>query len=337
MDTTALLNGLIEGKDLTAAETSGFLTALMRGEVSPIQAGGILTALRIKGEKPEEITGLIRAMREFMLKVNAPGAIDVVGTGGDNAGTFNISTAAALVAVGAGAKVAKHGNRAASSKCGSADVLEAFGVRIVLSKEEAERVFQEIGMVFLFAPAYHPAAKEVVAVRRELKVRTIFNVLGPFANPAGTARQVTGVPNLTIAKTMSEVATGLGYEHLLIVTSEDGMDEVSTSAPTHVYELRGANMQEWTIDPSGHGIAKPAEGALLGGTAEENSLIIRNILDGEKGPKRDIVVLNAACALYVAGIAADIAAGVALANDSIDGGKARDVLAALIRETNATV
>src|SRR3989344_272489 len=291
MDTTALLNGLIEGKDLTAAETSGFLSALMRGEVSPIEAGGILTALRIKGEKPEEIIGLIRSMREFMLKVNAPGAIDVVGTGGDNAGTFNISTAAALVAVGAGAKVAKHGNRAASSKCGSADVLEALGVRIVLSKEEAERVFQKTGMVFLFAPAYHPAAKEVVAVRRELKVRTIFNVLGPFANPAGTVRQVTGVPNKTIAKTMAEVATGLGYEHLLIVTSEDGMDEVSTSALTHVYELRGTDTQEWTIDPSGYGIEKPATGALLGGTAEENALIIRNIFDGENGPKRDIVVL----------------------------------------------
>ncbi|MCE9541062.1 anthranilate phosphoribosyltransferase [Candidatus Kaiserbacteria bacterium] len=334
MDATALLNTLVAGDDIPESDAVAFLDALMRGEVSAVQAGAILTALRIKGETASEISGFIRAMRAAMIPVDAPGALDIVGTGGDNSGTFNISTTAALIAVGAGAKIAKHGNRAASSKCGSADVLEALGVRIELTKSDAERVYAETGMVFLFAPAFHPATKGVVQVRKELKIRTIFNVLGPFLNPAGAKRQLVGVPDAAVASTMADVAASLGYERLMIVASDDGMDEVSTAAPTRVYELKGDIREEWVLEPERFGFAKPERGALSGGTAEQNAAIVKSILGGEKGPKRDIAVLNAACGLVVAGIADSIEDGIARAEDSIESGSARNVLDALVSATN---
>ena len=333
MNTTEILNKILKRQDLTSEETSQLLLGIMDGAVTSVQAGAILVALRMKGETASEILGFIKTMRAKMISIDAPGAVDVVGTGGDGTGTFNISTAAAFVVSGAGAKVAKHGNRAASSKCGSADVLEALGVKIDLAPEKAKAVFNNTGMIFMFAPLYHPSMKAVVGVRRELKVRTIFNVLGPFTNPAGTLRQLTGVPNEEIAKKLTSVSKQLGYKHLLIVTSEDGMDEVSISSKTQAFEIRGEKVKKFTIDPAKLGIKKAAKSALLGGNKEENAQIITNILKGEKGPKRDIVVLNSACALFVAGAVKNIKDGIKLAEESIDSGKAQKALENLVRES----
>lgn len=333
MDTTLILNSLIARKDLSEKEAGEFLERIMDGRVSPVQAGAILTALRMKGESSSEVLGLIKTMRAKMLTVSAPDAIDIVGTGGDGSGTFNISTASAFVARGAGVKVAKHGNRAASSRCGSADVLEALGVKIELTPEQAQRVFEAAGIVFMFAPIYHASMKQVVAVRRELKVRTIFNVLGPFTNPAGTKRQLVGVPNLDLAEKLAEVALGLGYKRLLIITSEDGMDEASVSAKTRVFEISGKHVKKYAVEPAKLGFKKAPMSALRGGDSAGNAAIIREILSGEKGPKRNIVLLNSGLALYVAGIAKDIPQGIELAERSIDGGKALSALEILVKET----
>ena len=332
MDATKILNTLVDKKDLTAAEARQFLIDVMDGVISPVQTGAILTAFRMKGESVSEVKGLIEGMREKMLPVHAEGAIDIVGTGGGAADPFNISTASAFVARGAGAKIAKHGNRAASSKCGSADVLEALGVRIVLTPAQAEDVFKNAGMVFLFAPQYHPSMKQVVLVRKELKIRTIFNALGPFSNPAGTKRQLVGVPNISLAEKLAEVARGLEYKHLLVVTSEDGMDEISTSAQTHVFEITERHVKKYMIDPAQLGFKKAELSSLQSGGPEENAAMIREILSGEKGPKRDIVILNAGVALYVAGIAKDVEQGIALAAESIDSGKAKQALDNLVKE-----
>ena len=333
MNSTDILNKLIAQEDLSAADMTGLFDAIVRDEVPTTQIAGILVALRMKGESAEEIEGLVRAMRFHMVKVHAEGAIDIVGTGGDGAGTFNISTAAALIACGAGAKIAKHGNRAASSQCGSADVLEALGVNIDLSPEQAERVFRNAGIVFLFAPAFHPATKNVVAVRRELKVRTIFNVLGPFANPAGARRQLVGVPNREIAKKMASAAKNLDYEHLLIVTSE-GMDEISTSSKTSAIELKDGTSRAFTINPSKFGYSGVA-GELAGGDAAFNAQIIRDVLAGRRGAHRDVAVLNAAFGLYVAGIANEAKEGVRLAEKSIDSGEANAALEHLIKHSTS--
>ena len=335
MDTTKLLNTLIARKNLSEKEAGEFLEGIMSGTVSAVQAGAILTALRMKGESAPEVLGFIKTMRANMLTISAPNAMDIVGTGGDGTGTFNISTTSAFVARGAGVKIAKHGNRAASSKCGSADVLEALGVKIELTPTQAEEVFKNAGMVFLFAPLYHPSMKQVVLVRKELKIRTIFNVLGPFSNPASTKRQLVGVPNAELAKKLSEVAQGLGYEHLLIITSDDGMDEASISAKTKVFEISRKSSKNYVIDPVKLGFKRAPAAALRGGTAEENAGIIRSILSGEKGPKRDIVVLNAGLALYAAGAAKTTKEGVALAERALDSGSARAALESLIKNSNA--
>ena len=333
-----LLNMLIAKKDLSARDAETFLDDVVRGAITPVQIGAILTALRIKGESPAEIVGLIRAMRKHMVPVNAKDAIDIVGTGGDGGGgkgTFNISTTAALVVAGAGVKVAKHGNRAASSKCGSADVLEALGVNIFLSKEQAEIVFKNAGIVFLFAPLFHPAMKQVGAVRKELGVRTVFNILGPFANPAGTKRQIVGVPNREIAKKMAEVGKQLDFDRLFIVTS-DGTDEIGISKNTDVFEVRGKSLKKFKINPEKFGFRKTSRSKILGGNPEESAKIIQDILGGEeKGARREIVILNSAVALYVAGAVKNIKEGIKLAEDSIDSGKAAQALENLVRETNA--
>lgn len=332
-DATMLLNSLVEKKDITAQDAAAFLDNVMEGKVSPVQAGAILAALRMKGETVDEIRGFVQAMRARMLTVKAEGAIDIVGTGGDEVGPFNISTAAAFVAAGAGAKVAKHGNRSASSKCGSADVLEALGVNIHLKPDEAQKVIERAGIVFFFAPLFHPATKQVVAVRKELKIRTVFNILGPLLNPAGVKRQLLGAANTATGKKIADVAKALGYEHLLIVSSEDGMDKISLSAKTRAYEIKGTAVKTFTIDPKKFGFKASTKNDILGGTPEENAAIIRAILGGEKGPKRDIVVLNAAFALSVAGIVKTAKEGIALAERSIDSGAARAALERLITET----
>ena len=336
-DATALLNTLLAKKDLSREEARSFLDAVILGGMTPAQIGAILVALRAKGEVASEVLGLLESMREHMQKIEAPGAIDIVGTGGDGSGTFNISTASAFVASGAGAKVAKHGNRAASSKCGSADVLEALGVNIQLTPEQAKKVYDAAGIVFLFAPIYHAALKNVVAVRKELKIRTIFNVLGPFANPASTRRQLVGVPNKGIAKTMAAVIPKLGYERILLVTSEDGMDEISLSSKTHAVEYKGGKSRKFSIEPSKFGFKRAVQGELVGADAQQNATIIRDILDGKKDAKRDITVLNAAFALYIAGIAKTPNEGVILAEKSIDSGAARAALDLLVKESNKFV
>lgn len=327
------LNKLIDGNNLSQKESGVLLEQIIQGELNPVQIAAVLTGLRTKGETADEILGFIQTMRKHMVKVNAPGALDIVGTGGDGIGTFNISTASSLVVAGSGVLVAKHGNRAASSQCGSADVLETLGVNINLTPEQAKKVLKKVGMVFLFAPLYHPAMKQIGPVRKELGIRTILNFLGPFLNPAETKKQLLGVPNFVIAEKLAKVATKLNYTHLLLITSEDGMDEITTTSKTKIFEIKGRNLNSYIISPQQFGIKKATKKDLAGKNPVENASIIKNILKGKKGAKRDIVVLNSAAALYLAGKAKDINMGIILAEESIDSGDAMKVLEGLIKET----
>jgi len=328
----AHLETLKQKMDLSESQAGELLTAIMKGELSHEEIKEMLLALKEKGETVDEIVGFVKTMRANMRTVDAPGAVDVVGTGGDGSGSFNISTTAAFVVAGAGVPVAKHGNRAASSKCGSADVLESLGVNIELSPEQATQVYNQTGIVFMLAPLYHPAMKTVGAARKELKVRTVFNLLGPFANPAGTKRQLTGVPDKEAAEMMSKAAQKLDFERVFIVTSDDHMDEISLSAPTQLYDVTSGAVAHSIIDPQELGF-KPTADALKGGTAQENAEITRSILKGEKGPKRDVVILNSAFALHVAGKAKSPQEGILIAQKSIDSGAAITVLEKLVAES----
>jgi len=292
MEVTELLQKLVERKNLTRDETKSLLTEVMSGNVFPTQIAAILTALRMKGETVDEITGFIQAMREHMVRVDFPEAIDVCGTGGDGSNSINISTAVSFVVAACGVRVAKHGNRAASSKAGAADVLDALGVNINLSAEQAKEVGEKVGMVFLFAPLFHPATKSVAVVRKEIKIRTVFNFLGPFLNPASTERQLIGVPDKEIAEKLILVGQELGYKHLVIITSEDGIDEVSLSAKTHIFTLKNNQSKHFVIDPAQYGFKKKEKSEILGGTVAENAQFLKDILAGKKGSKRDIVILN---------------------------------------------
>jgi len=333
MDPVQMLGKLVAGEDLEMDEAGALLDAAAEG-LEPALLGGLLVALRVKGETVDEIAGLVSAMRRHMTAVKPPaGAIDVCGTGGDGAQTFNVSTTVALVVAAAGVPVAKHGNRAASSLCGSADVLEALGVRITLAPEEAQEVLEKVGMVFLFAPLYHPALKQVAIVRKALGVRTIFNLLGPFANPAGVRRQLVGVPSEAMAARLAEVGSRLGYERLMVVAGNDGLDELSTGAVSVVYDVEGASVRKYTINPGDYGFAKAKISDLAGGDAQASAELIRAILAGRQGPPRDIVLLNAAAALVVAGVASDFAAGMARAGEVIDSGAAATLLERLAVET----
>lgn len=327
------LNKLVDGNDLSEKEASVLLEKIIAGDLNPVQSAAVLVALRIKGESVNEIVGFITTMRKHMVSVKAPKSIDIVGTGGDGYGTFNISTATGFVVAGAGVLVAKHGNRAASSKCGSADVLEALGVNINLTPKQAENVFKKIGMVFLYAPLFHPAMKQIGPVRKELGFRTIFNFLGPFLNPALTKRQLLGVPNEKIAKKLALVATKLKYTHLLLVTSKDGMDEITTTTETEIFEVKGKKINSLIISPQQFGIAKACKKDLTGKGPSENAYIIQNILKGKRGPQRDIVVLNSAAAIYLSGKVQSISKGISLAEKSINEGCAMKVLGNLIKET----
>lgn len=333
MDITKLLNKLVEKQNLTTSETKLFLEMVMKGEVLPSQIAAILVALGMKGETTDEILGLVQAMRQQMVRVAVTDAIDVCGTGGDGSNSINISTAVSFVVAACGVNVAKHGNRAASSKSGTADVLEALDVNIDLTADQVKEVLEKVGMVFLFAPNFHPATKHVAIVRKELKIRTVFNFLGPFLSPASVKRQLIGVPNKEIAKSLLAVAKQLGYEHLVLVSSEDGMDEVSLTAATHVFEIRNGKEKEFIIDPKDYGFEIVLKEEIMGGSAEENAKILMNILEGEKGAKRNIVILNSAVALYVAGKVKTIKEGIAFAEKAIDSGKAKKVLENLVKET----
>ena len=324
----------VERKDLSADEMSGAMEEIMTGRATPAQVGAFLIALRMKGETPEEIMGGARVMREKVVKVKLPRgstAMDLCGTGGDGAHTFNISTAASLVTAGAGVTVAKHGNRAVSSDCGSADVLEALGVKLDSPPDCAEKCMEEAGMAFLFAPRYHPAMKHAIGPRREIGQRTIFNILGPLTNPAGVKRQLLGVHDPGMMRLLAEGLRLLGAERILLVHGRDGLDEASLSDETDVVELCGGEIKDWTFVPEDAGVTRAPKEALRGGAAEENARALRKLLEGEKGPLRDVTVLNAACALMAADGAKDLKEGAHLAEESIDSGRALAVLDKLVR------
>jgi anthranilate phosphoribosyltransferase len=326
---------VVDGQHLDRQEMVEVFGEIMDGKASDVQKSAFLIALRMKGETPEEITGAAIAMRERVtpLDVDREILVDTCGTGGDGRGTFNISTLAAIVAAGAGANVAKHGNRAVSSSCGSADVLTALGVHIDLDAPRMSRVLERTGISFLFAPKLHPAMGAVAGVRRELGVRTIFNVLGPLTNPAFAKRQVLGVYAEHLVDVIARVLLALGAEHAIVVHSRDGLDEISISAPTRVCEVRDGEIRAYEIAPNDLGIEVQPIEALAGGDAAENARIAWAILDGEEGARRDVVAANAGAALYVSGAAASLIEGVELARHAINSGAARAKLEELIAAT----
>lgn len=305
---------------------------VMAGEATPVQIAGFLIALRAKGETVEEMAGFVDAMRARATPLSVPdGAIDTCGTGGDRAGTFNISTAAALVAAGTGVPVAKHGNRAASSRCGSADVLEALGVDITLDASGVQTCLREAGMGFCFAPTFHPAMRYAGPARRELGVRTVFNVLGPLANPGRVRRQALGVGAASLAPLMVSVLKDLGHERALVFYGEDGLDELTTTGPSHVYQLVDGRISDYELDPRELGLPNSSPADLLGGTPAENAGLVREVLNGQTGPRRDVVLLNAAAALIAAGRTNDWREAIGLAAESIDSKQARGVLERLVQ------
>jgi anthranilate phosphoribosyltransferase len=326
---------LVERKHLTEGEASACMNEIMSAEATPAQFGAFVTALRMKGESVDEIAGMARTMRDHALAVEVDGPLlDTCGTGGDGSATYNASTAAAFVAAGAGARVAKHGNRAISSACGSADVLEALGVKIELSPQAAARCIHEAGIGFMFAPSFHPAMKFAGPLRREIGVRTVFNILGPLTNPAGAQSQVLGAADRSLAETLAHVLERLGTKHALVVYGEDGLDEVSVSATTEVYELKNGRVGSWTVHPSDVGLSTHDRSSVKGGSAEENAAAIRRVLAGESGALRDFTLMNAAAALVAADLANDMREGVVKAAEAIDSGAARERLEAMVRVSN---
>ena len=330
------IEALVYGNSLSMDDSAAVMGEIMAGEVSPAQISAFLTALRIKGETPQEMAGMATVMREKALSVDAgDSVVDTCGTGGDSKGTFNISTAAAFVAAASGLKVAKHGNRAASGTCGSADVLEALGVKIDLGPEAVERCIEEVGIGFMFAPTFHPAMRHAAPVRREIGIRTVFNILGPLTNPAGARRQVLGVPNFGLGNVMAEVLSLLGSEHSMVVYGQDGIDELSLGGPNNVWEVRGGQISSYVVDPSELGLPRVGLEEIRGGTAEENARTMRRIFEGEERQLGSVVALNGAAVLMVGGKALDWQEAIDIAREAIDGGEALrrvDALVELSRE-----
>ena len=321
---------VVEREDLTQQEAVATMTEIMNGDATPAQVASFITAMRMKGETVEEITGFVRVMREKAVKVR-PGSDDLVdtcGTGGDALDTFNISTTATFVIVGAGVTAAKHGNRAASSTCGSADVLEALGVKVALDAEQVAKCIDGAGIGFMFAPAMHPAMKHAVGPRKEMGIRTVFNVLGPMTNPAGAKRQTIGVFSPDLTNTMAEVLNALGTERAMVFHGAPGLDEMSTLGETKVSEVRDGQVRTYAVNPGdvGLNIASPEDLAAGDGEVADNVKALLSVLGGDEGPKRDIVLLNAAAALVVADKATDLREGIAVAADSIDSGAAMNAL-----------
>ncbi len=324
-----------DGEPLTREEARAAFDIMMSGEATPAQTGGLLMALRVRGETVEEITGAVQTMREKMLPVDAPDkAIDIVGTGGDASGSYNISTASAFVAAGAGLPVAKHGNRALSSKSGAADVLMALGVNIEIGPAQVARCIREAGVGFMFAPAHHSAMRHVGPARVELGTRTIFNLLGPLSNPAGVTRQLTGVFSPGWVEPLAHVLGELGCEATWVVHGEGGLDEISPVGVTKVAELKDGNVRTFEITPEDAGLSRHAFEEIRGGDAEVNAAALRAVLDGQASAYRDAVLMNAGAALVVAGKAADIREGAELAAQAIGSGKARAVLDKLVEVSN---
>ena len=331
-----LIARVAEGAPLTRADAESAFQNLMSGEATPAQIGGFLMALRVRGETVDEITGAVSVMRSKMLPVEAPtDAIDIVGTGGDAKGTLNISTCTALVVAGAGVPVAKHGNRALSSKSGAADVLAALGVNLDLKPDQITRCIHEAGIGFMFAPAHHAAMRHVGPARVELGTRTIFNLIGPLSNPASVRRQLLGVFSPEWLEPLAAVLRDLGSERIWVVHGAGGVDEISLAGPTQVTELADGELRSFEINPEEAGLPMAPIDAIRGGDADANAAALRAVLDGEPGPHRDVVLINAAAALIIAGLATDLASGVALARASIDQSSAKERLARLVTISNA--
>ncbi|WP_083511465.1 anthranilate phosphoribosyltransferase [Alicyclobacillus acidiphilus] len=317
------LQSVVRGEILSADVADAFMHELMNGRVSPVQTAALVSVMATRGERASEIEGFARAMRRHSMKIEAPAhAIDTCGTGGDGANTFNISTTVAIVAAADGVPVAKHGNRAASSRSGSADVLQALGAEIDLEGPQCETMLAQTNLCFLFAPVFHPAMKHAAVARRELGFRTIFNILGPLTNPAQTKRQVLGVSRRDLVDTVANALANLDISHALVVHGDGGLDEFSISGPSYVSEVRNGSIESYVVHPEDVGLSRAPVSALIGGTPAENADIIRRVLTGERGPRRDVVLLNAGAALYVGGTAASIAEGVDRAAAVIDSGAA---------------
>jgi anthranilate phosphoribosyltransferase len=334
---SALIEKLQRRQDLTSEEAAGAMDEIMGGRAQPAQIAGLLIALSMKGERPSEIVGLARTMRARATRLSQPipDVFDTCGTGGDRAHTFNVSTVAALVVAGCGVRVAKHGNRSVSSRCGSADLFEALGVNIGAPPETVERCLVEAGIAFFFAPTFHPSMRHAAPTRRELGVRTAFNLLGPLTNPAGAERQLVGVPRPELTELVARSLALLGARRAWVVHGADGLDEVSTTGYTKVSECRDGAVNTFYLHPSDVSLPKAAPEALKGGDAAENARIARDILAGARGAPRDIVLLNSAASLLVAGAAADLRDGMRQAEAALDDGRAAGVLERLIRTSQA--
>ena len=327
MDALAALGAIIGGRTLTRDEARATMASVMAGEATAAQLGALLATLHLRGETVDEIVGFAEAMRSAGVTVSVPPmTVDIVGTGGSRIDPFNISTVSSIVAAAAGAKVAKHGNRAATGKCGSADVLEALGVKIDLGPSEAARCLAEVGVAFLFAPRYHPAMRHASPVRREIRIRTVFNILGPISNPAGVRRMVLGVATPQVGENIALSLGELGADHVLVVHGEDGLDDISPTGPTRTWELRGGGVRTGTIDPATFGLAVGTVLDIESGDAAANASTARSIVRGEAGPRRTAVLLNAGAGLYVGGVAQDLREGVLLAGAAIDSGAASATL-----------
>jgi anthranilate phosphoribosyltransferase len=336
MEWAKTLGKLTDRTDLSRGEARAAMDEIMGGRATDAQVAAFIVGLRLKGETIDELTGLVEAMRAVAVPVDVAGPlVDVVGTGGDRVGTFNISTAAAFVAAAAGAKVAKHGNRSASSKAGSADVLEALGYPLDLSPEQTAILIEETGFGFMFAPNHHPSMRHAVPVRKELGIPTVFNFLGPLTNPAGATNLAIGVSDRDMAEKMVHVLKNLGADYAFVVYGEDGLDEISTTAPTFIYRLREGEITHAEFTPEDFGVDRGDMADVQGGDAEENAAIIREVLGGERGPRRDIVLVNAAAPIVAAGLATGFVDGVRVARSVIDSGAAAEKLDAVIARAAA--
>jgi anthranilate phosphoribosyltransferase len=334
---STLIEKLARREDLSADQAADAMALIMRGDAAPAQIAGLLIGLAMKGERPAELVGFARTMRRQAIGLSAPleDVFDTCGTGGDRTGTFNISTAAALVIAACGVRVAKHGNRSVSSLCGSADVLEALGVQVTAAPAVVERCLHDVGLAFFFAPTFHPAMRHAAQARKELGVRTAFNLLGPLTNPAGARRQIVGVPRPELTELLARALLLLGSTRAWVVHGADGLDELSTTGYTKVSECREGTVQTFYVHPADYGLAKTSLDALKGGDARHNARLIHDVLDGAEGPTRSVVLLNAGAALFIAGRAPSVKEGIARAAEAIDSGRARGVLERLVEASRA--
>lgn len=333
IDIKSALKAIIERQDLTQDEMSYLMRSIMTGEATPAQIGGFLVGLRMKGETVPEIAGATQIMRELVtpVTINHPHLVDIVGTGGDSMNTFNISTASALVVAAAGGAVAKHGNRSVTSQCGSADVLEALGINLEITPLQVAECVTQIGIGFMFAPMYHQAMKHAIGPRREMGVRTLFNLLGPLTNPANAPRQLIGVYNQAWVQPIAQVLKRLGSEHVLVVHSEDGLDEISIAAPTYIAELHHGSIKTYTITPEAFGLNRASLTEIQVHSVTESVTLLQNVLANQPGAARNIVILNAGAAIYAAGLTENLAQGITRAEQVLNNGAAREKLTAWIQ------